>query len=385
MNTATTIELSNPSRQTVAARSTWVSVWVNVSLVLLQLVTGLLAHSQALVADAMHSLSDIFADVVVLSVNRHSHKAADEEHHYGHYRLENAASLVLGLILLVVGGSMLWSALSQLQSIQTLAKVAWPALWVACFTLISKECLFRYLLRQAKSVQSSMLIANAYHARSDAASSLVVALGIIGNLAGYYWLDAFAASLVGMMVLRTGGQFAWQAINDLVDGAIDPVSLAAIRTTMLQTDGVLGLHSLRTRKMGDFILVDAHVRVAPRISVSEGHYIAEQVRQQVLSQHQALDVLIHIDAEEDNETLSNDLLSAVEATVLPSRGTIQAYLNMQHLDYHQFTLHYLDHHLVLEMYFLPSMKGMDAQEKAQIQGHFPAIAQIMTYCMLDAG
>ena len=150
-----------------------------------QVTVGILSKSQGLVADGIHSLSDLVADFVVLFAGHHAKKDADEDHPYGHQRFETAASLLLGVLLLAVGIGMLWSAFRKLESPDTVAQVHIVALWVAGGALVAKELLFRYMLAIAKRVKSSMLVANAWHARSDAASSLVVGLGIIGNLAGY--------------------------------------------------------------------------------------------------------------------------------------------------------------------------------------------------------
>ena len=235
--------------------------------------SGVFAHSQALIADAIHSLSDLIADFVVLFANHHSQKDADDDHHYGHQRYENAASLVLGTLLLVVGAGMLWSALGKIQHPDSIAPVKSIALWVALAALLSKELLFRYMLAVAERVRSSMLVANAWHARSDAASSLVVALGIGGNMLGYHFLDPIAAMIVGLMVGKMGWRFAWDAMHDLMDRAVDEATISSIEQTLRETPDVLGIHALKTRKMGDLILVDVHVEVDRTMSVEQGHNI----------------------------------------------------------------------------------------------------------------
>lgn len=285
----------HPSLQQAAQRSLWVSVAVNVVLTLLQIVTGLWAGSQALVADALHSLSDLIADFVALLARRHSHKAPDDDHHYGHQRYETAASLALGLLLLGAGASMLLGAGNKITSATPLAPVHQAALWVALLTLLSKELLFRYMLKIATEVKSSMLVANAWHARADAASSLVVALGIAGNLAGYTWLDPLAAALVGFMVGKTGWGFAWDALHDLMDRAADADTVAAIRATLLATPGVQGVHDLRTRRMADQIQVDVHLEIDGSLTVHQGHDIAAAARLRVMSSQPVLDVMTHID------------------------------------------------------------------------------------------
>jgi cation diffusion facilitator family transporter len=282
-------------RAAAASRSTWVSVGVNLVLTVCQILVGISAKSQGLIADGIHSLSDLVADFVVLFANRHSQKDADEDHPYGHQRFETAASLVLGTLLLAVGVGMLWSAFRKLEAPETVETVHIVALWVAGGALAAKELLFRYMLGVAKRVKSSMLVANAWHARSDAASSLVVGVGIIGNLAGYPILDPIAALIVGFMVARMGWSFSWDALHDLMDRSVDDKEVQAIRATLLETPGVSGVHDVRTRKMGDMIVVDAHLEVDGSISVEAGHDIAVVARQRVLQRHRVINLMTHID------------------------------------------------------------------------------------------
>ncbi|MBP6007537.1 MAG: cation transporter [Rhodoferax sp.] len=286
---------SEAERAQAAARSTWVSVAVNILLSVSQIVAGVLSKSQGLIADGIHSLSDLIGDFVVLLAGHHSQKGADADHPYGHQRFENAASLVLGMLLLAVGMGMLWSAASKLQSPASIATVHISALWVAGGALIAKELLFRYMLAVAKRVKSSMLVANAWHARSDAASSLVVGVGIIGNLMGYPILDPIAAALVGFMVTKMGWGFAWDALHDLMDRSADDAEVQAIRQTLVETPGISSVHDLRTRKMGDMIVVDAHLEVDAMLTVEQGHDIAVAARDRVLKRHRVLNLMTHVD------------------------------------------------------------------------------------------
>ena len=289
-------DLHTPAERAAAAsRCTWVSVGVNLVLTSIQIVVGVYAKSQGLIADGIHTLSDLVADFVVLFANHHSKKDADLDHPYGHQRFETAASLVLGMLLMAVGAGMLWSAFHKLEDPGTVQTVHIAALWVAGGALIAKELLFRYMLSVAKRVKSSMLVANAWHARSDAASSLVVGIGIIGNLAGYPILDPIAALIVGFMVAKMGWSFGWDALHDLMDRAVDEQDVQAIRRTLLETPGVQGVHDIRTRKMGDMIVVDAHLEVDASISVEAGHDIAVEARKRVLQRHRVLNLMTHLD------------------------------------------------------------------------------------------
>jgi cation diffusion facilitator family transporter len=283
------------ARSAAALRSTWASVAVNVGLASAQVGIGVAAHSQGLVADGIHSLSDLVADFIVLFAGKHSRKDADEDHPYGHQRFETAASLALGVLLLIVGVGMVWSAGAKLESPGGVPRVHLIALWVALGALTAKELLFRYVLAVAKRVKSGMLVANAWHARADAASSLVVSLGIIGNLAGYPLLDPIAAVLVGFLIARMGFSFGWQALHDLVDRSADAEEVAAIRRTLETSPGVISVHDLRTRKMGDLIAVDAHLEVDATLTVEAGHDIAVAARQRVMQRHRVLDLMTHVD------------------------------------------------------------------------------------------
>lgn len=282
-------------RAKAASKSTWISVAVNIFLSIGQILIGIFSKSQGLVADGIHTLSDLVADFIVLVANRHSQKAPDDAHPYGYLRFENAASFILGLILFIVGIGMLWTATHKILHPEQIPKVHSMALWVAITALICKELLFRYMLAIAKKVKSSLLIANAWHARSDAASSFVVALGILGNLAGYPILDPIAALIVGLMIAKMGFEFSWTGLHDLMDKSANEDEIAAIKATLLKKDGILGLHQLRTRKMGDMIIVDVHLEVSGEQSVKEGHRIAVEARNEVLKNHNVIDVITHID------------------------------------------------------------------------------------------
>ena len=331
-------------------RVTWVSVAVNIVLTGMQLVVGFVAHSQSLIADAMHTLSDIVSDGFVLLASRKGAEAADADHPYGHGRFETAASLVLGLVLAGTGVGILIAASARLQDIGSAPPVGVAAMWAALITLAAKEGLFRYMLATAERLRSPMLVANAWHARADALSSLVVAAGIGGALIGFSVADAVAAIIVGAMIVRAGLGFAWAAMRELIDTGLSAEEVAAIGETIAGTGGVLGLHELRTRHMAHQVLVDAHVQVDPRISVSEGHRVAESARQRVLEAHpEVLDVLVHVDAE-------NDLLGNA-AIALPDRAFLLAHLqellgaNPPGLE--RTTLHYLGTRVEADVFLTP--------------------------------
>lgn len=311
-------EPAHPARFAAARKSTWVSIFINLILTIVQVLAGFFGKSQSLMADGLHSLADLLSDVLVLFANRHGNKHADANHPYGHARIETAASLILGASLAALGIGLLIAAGMRLQHPEEVQAVHPFTLWVAIFALAAKEGMFRYMLAVAQRVRSQMLVANAWHARSDAASSLVVVVGIVGNLLGYTFLDLVAAAVVGVMIAYMGIQFSRDALLELVDTGLDEEEVRAIRNTLKAVPGVIGLHDLRTRKMADNALVDAHIMVDPKISVSEGHYIAEAARGAVLKSHHVMDVMVHIDPEDDAHARPN--------AHLPQRHLLLAHL-----------------------------------------------------------
>jgi cation diffusion facilitator family transporter len=326
--------------QRQALRSTWISVWINVLLASAQVVIGVFARSQALIADGIHSLSDLVADGVVLVAARHSHADADENHPYGHARFETAASLAIGLILLGTGLGMVWSAGVRLHDGQSLDAVHPVALVTALLTLVAKEGLFRYMRRVGERLKSSMLIANAWHARADAASSLVVAAGIGANLLGYHSMDAVAAIIVGVMIVKAGWGFSVEAFHSLTDHALDPEEIERIRKTVEGVGGVQGVHELRTRRMGDWAVIDMHVEVDAHLTVSEGHYIAEQIAAQVKAAHRVAECTVHIDP--------GTVRHLARVLALPSRAQVQALVETALGHPATLRLHYLDSGLEVE-------------------------------------
>jgi cation diffusion facilitator family transporter len=358
----------HPERFAAAQKSTWVSIVINVLLTSLQMIGGFFAHSQALMADGLHSLSDLLSDVLVLYANRHGNQHADAEHPYGHARIETAATLILGTFLAVLGVVLLVAAAMRLQHPDSLRAVNPLALAIAVLALVAKEGLFRYMLAVAKRVRSQMLVANAWHARSDAASSLVVIVGVAGNLLGYTFFDLLAAAVVGVMIAHMGGKLALEAMAELIDTGLEAEEVEAIRQTLLNVHGVRGMHELRTRKMADNALVDAHIMVDPKISVSEGHFIAESARHAVLKNHHVMDVMVHIDPEDDMQAKPN--------AHLPSRPGLMKHLtecvDVPALADNRVVFHYLDGKVDAEIYLADTKLAGGA---AALQARCDALVQ----------
>lgn len=345
---------SAAERSAQAQRVTLVAMATNFSLSVLQIVIGLFANAFSLVADAVHTFSDLLTDGLVLIAARTGADPADANHPYGHDRIETVVSMFLGMVLMAVGTGFLWSAGVRVQTAAELPALHPAALWMALFTLIAKEGLFRYTLAAGRRLESRMLEANAWHARTDAASSLVVAVGIGGGLLGYRFVEPLAAALVGFMILRMGVMLAYAAIRELIDTAASAELVRRIRETIRGTAGVIDVHDLRTRRMANRVLCDVHVQVDPRITVSEGHYIAESVRRRVCRQHAEVDdVLVHVDAEDDMDA------ALAPREVIPPRAELIAHVRTVLGDDFpaptRVLVHYLGGRAELEVFFPASV------------------------------
>ena len=342
------LDMSSPQRYTASLRVTLVNVTSNLLLTVAQVIVGFIGHSQALIADGLHTLSDMMADLLVLAALKHGRRGADEDHPYGHERIETAVTLLLGFILCAVGAGIAIRAAMKLLAAATFVTPSALTLWVAVFTLFAKEAMYRYTMRTANRFNSNMLRASAWHHRSDALSSLIVAVGIGGSLIGFVYLDAAAAIVVAIMIVKVGVELAWHSMRELVDTGLAPEDLDPIRKTILSVSGVEALHLLRTRRVGGQALADVHIIVDDHLSVSEGHQISEIVRGRLIKEIAPLaDVMVHIDIEEDVEGPS--------CAGLPLRDELQKRLDNHFRDIPEarmiehMTLHYLNGRIDIEL------------------------------------
>lgn len=349
-------------RYRASVRVTLVSVCANLLLTLTQVAIGVIGQSQALVADGLHTLSDLISDFLVLFALKHGHKAADENHPYGHARIETAVTMLLGAILVVVGGGIAVTAGLKLLHTQAFVIPSTITLWIAVITLIAKEALYRYTMHTAQRFDSNMLRANAWHHRSDALSSLVVVAGIGGALLGFAYLDSVAAIVVALMVIKVGLELAWQALRELIDTGLSHQDLETIRASILSVSGVKALHLLRTRRLGERALADVHIIVDHHLSVSEGHQIGETVRAKLIADFPITDVTVHIDTEEDVVGPSCEGLP-LRDEVLQRLHTYFANIPQAHR-IERTTLHYIDGHIVVELILPLSVARNDASARA---------------------
>ena len=329
---------------------TLIGMVVNIGLSLAQLIGGAFTHSQALIADGVHTLSDLASDVVVLIAAKIASKDADDDHPYGHGRFETIATVILGLALAGVAVGIAINAIGRIMNPERLLQPEPLALIFAALAIVSKEGLYQYTMVIANRLDSKMLKANAWHHRSDAISSLLVAIGVAGSIfLELPWLDAAAAIVVAIMIFYMGARLILDSTMELVDTALDPQQTTKIGQFISNIEGVDHMHMLRTRKMGNNVLADVHLQVNSYLSVSEGHYIAERVIHELRHEFPNMhDITVHIDPEDD-ETCS-------PSKDLPSRKQVMAELypllqqNQLDKDISNIVLHYIDGKVEIEIF-----------------------------------
>lgn len=341
--------LEDNVRQKTTQRVAFVGMGVNIVLVIAQIIGGIFTHSQALIADAMHTLSDLVGDVIVLFAAHHAGKKADADHPYGHGRIETLATVILGLLLGGVAIAIFLQAWARLIGDAPLTIPSASAMFFAALAIIGKEALYQYTVRVAKRIRSPMLKASAWHHRSDALSSVLVLAAIVGAQFGYAWLDAVAAIIIAVMILYMAMKLLFESTSELVDTGLNPEESNKIIEYIHTLPGVENVHMLRTRKMSGNVFADAHIQVASHISVSEGHKIAEYVTHKLESHFpEVTDVTVHIDPEDDEAgevsmALPNrqDALKALQAN--PLAQALQEQIT-------QLVMHYLDGKIELDVY-----------------------------------
>ena len=310
----------NPEYYSEIRRLTLIGGVLDLFLGFVKVLVGYIGNSQALIADGIHSLSDLITDILVLVATKQSAQAADEGHPYGHDRIQTLVSLALAGSLGIIAIVIAWDAVIRIVSPESLLLPGFWPLAVAAISVVSKEGYFQYVVRHPSAATSRMLYANAWHSRSDALSSLAVIVGVGGVLAGFAWADAFAAIVVAGLLLVVAYRIGREGAEELIDSAASPVLNANMRKTILSIEGVRDSHELRTRRMADKVLADLHIRVDPLISVSEGHRIGDEVMDALKTRFPEVgDVVVHIDPEDD---IVGDVYSK-----LPMRSVIVAEIN----------------------------------------------------------
>lgn len=345
----------------VATRVTLIGMVLDIVLGVIKCVGGVMFFSQALVVDGVHSLSDAFSDLIVLAVMKASRRGPDQEHPYGHQRIETLGTMLLGTTLIAVGAALGWDNLQRLIYHSDAPLPEWPVLVAALLSIGGKEWIFRYTRHVGLAIRSELIIANAWHSRTDAFSSVIVLVSTAGAMLGYIWLDALAAVIIAVIVGHVGWGFTWNSVKELVDTGIPSEEIDRLKAIARETEGVRNVHDLRSRKMGHDILLDVHLVVSPNISVSEGHQIGLHVVERMRSNLTDITYInFHIDPENDDD---------VEPTTLslPKRHDLQVLVQErlgEPLPPGKLRLHYLRNKIHLEL-FLEDHPAENSQSHLQ--------------------
>ena len=276
---------------------TLLGLFVNAFLILLKFFAGIFGGSQALIADAVHSISDLFTDAVVLLGIKIGRKPPDKEHHFGHARIETLASAIVGLALI---GTAVYLGIEAALNIHrhTEYHPTGIALIGAGVSIALKEALYRYTVLIGRRIKSQLIVANAWHHRSDALSSVAVLLGVTGTLINPSWhiLDAFAALIVSFFIIKVGFDILGKTLREFTDTAPPPEIIKEIMQCSLAVEGVMDAHDLRVRTSGGFYQAEIHIVIDGQMTVVEGHRIAKEVERCLVEEMDDLGrVIVHVD------------------------------------------------------------------------------------------
>ncbi|MEA1981199.1 MAG: cation diffusion facilitator family transporter, partial [candidate division Zixibacteria bacterium] len=262
---------------------TLAGMFINIALVVFKLWVGIIGKSQALIADGVHSLSDLFSDLIVILGIRWGRKDPDEDHPFGHRRIETIASLIVGFFLVSVGIGIIYDAIIKITENNFYSPSIY-VIYVAAGSIISKEILFWYTRSVGQKIKSTVIMANAWHHRTDALSSVAVLIGVLFVYINpkFYLADIIAAIIVSLLIMQVGASLIWSALKEVVDTAPDKEILAKIEQHAERIEGVKQAHDIRARFSGALILVEIHIVVDPDLTVREGHNIAKQVEHRLL-------------------------------------------------------------------------------------------------------
>lgn len=323
---------------------------------ILKVVVGQLFHSQALIIDGIHSFTDVFSDVFVVIITRISHEAPDEKHPYGHEKFETIGSAALGSVLLATGGALIYETLRSLWLGETVPQPGTPTYWAAGISLLVKEGLYHYTYRAGKKLDSKLIMANAWHSRTDAFSSVVVLIGLVFSGFGYTIVDSIAAVFVALIIAKIGWRFVKESLVELAESSVEDGLEEKIREIILSVEGVQSSHALRTRRMGPKVIVDVNVEVDSHLTASEGHEISAWVIKELKDQVKEVeDVTVHMDVEDDMDhhddnpyAHSFDDLLPLRKEVLSKLGEVWDFCPLMH-DARHIRLHYIKRKIIPEI------------------------------------
>ena len=276
---------------------TWLGLFANLILAIAKGFIGTIAHSSALIADAGHSVSDLLSDSITLWAVHMAGVPKDKNHPYGHGKFETVGTFIVAIFLLLTGVGVAWHVLNK---IDTPEVPGTAALWMAGIAICFKEALFHVTRMVGRRSGSRVLLANAWHHRSDAISSVAALVGIGGAQWGIPLMDPIAGVLVAGLIIKTGIDIGYESIRELTDETVEEEVISELGHILAEIDGVDHFHEMRARRMGPQLLVDLHIEVDSMMSISAAHQVAERVRLRILDELPAVnEVLVHVDAEDD--------------------------------------------------------------------------------------
>lgn len=354
----------------VINKASLISAITNAILSVLKILFGIMGFSYALLTDGIHSLSDVVIDGLVMVSARMGQAAPDMDHPYGHRRIETIGTVIVSLVILGVGLSILIENILRLMH-HAAAQHPLPIVFVvALISVVANEWLCRYMLKKSREINSKLLQSSAWHNRSDAMTSVVVLISAIFSWLGWHQVDSIAAILISLFIIKMGAQYAWKSLKELVDTGVDPELVQKLELAITETQGVVALHQLRTRLHAGEILLDGHVQVSPRISVSEGHHIGVSAYQNIKKvAPNLLDATLHIDVEDDDEDYGNisGIYQALDRDLILQhiKTSTQKLPGIQQMK--TLTLHYLSNKVEVEILLPLSLLNTDPYNKILAQ------------------
>jgi len=293
-------------REKAIYQVTWAGSFVNFLLVVFKFIAGILGHSAAMIADAVHSLSDFATDIVVLIFTRISNKPQDKSHDYGHGKYETLATAIIGIVLFAVGAGICWNGLRAIQTVWQGGRLPVPGMLAfagAIISIVSKELIYRYTIHVGRKINSSAVIANAWHHRSDAFSSIGTAMGIGGAIAlGESWsvLDPMAAVIVSFFIMKVSVQLLKPCVDELTEKSLPDEIEKEICLIAENTPGVSAIHNLRTRRIGNHYAIEMHVRMDGHLTLYEAHAKASVIENKLKEKYgNETHVGIHVEPVKD--------------------------------------------------------------------------------------
>lgn len=286
--------MSGETRLEIGTRVTKNTIWVNIVLALIKLIAGILARSSAMIADAIHSGSDILTSIAVMIGLAMGSKPADDDHPYGHARLEAVTAKIVATLLIITAIGLIYSSARILLRNEATAPGK-LAIYAAILSIVVKEWMYWYTLKTANEINSTAMVADAWHHRSDAFSSIGTLVGIVGARLAFPWLDPLSGILVALLVCKVGVDVYLRSVQELIDSAPAPDIVETIRQTALTQVGVIAVNDLKARLQGPTIRVDLEICVDPKTTLRDSHALAHQVEDEIMSQVETVEaVMVHV-------------------------------------------------------------------------------------------